>query len=93
MLPSEGQSYYCLAAAGIARSAEAYVPVGVDYCALAPTMIDDRDLGAPNYAPITLAGKTTLGVATPVYSAGRPGHGGVGETADVPGVAGRAAGA
>jgi diguanylate cyclase (GGDEF)-like protein len=72
VLPSEGRSFYCLAAAGMASSAEAYMPVGLDYCALAPTMMYDRDAGAPNYAPITLAGKTTLGVATPVYSTGAP---------------------
>jgi diguanylate cyclase (GGDEF)-like protein len=56
----------------MARSAEAFVPVGVDYCALAPTMMYDRDSGVPNYAPVTLAGRTTLGVATPVYSTGTP---------------------
>ncbi len=72
VLPSGGRSFYCLAAAGSARSAEAYMPVGLDYCALAPTMMYDRDAGAPNYAPITLAGKTTLGIATPVYSTGAP---------------------
>ena len=72
VLPSEGRSFYCLAAAGTARSAEAYMPVGLDYCALAPTMMYDRDAGAPSYAPITLAGKTTLGVSTPVYSTGAP---------------------
>jgi diguanylate cyclase (GGDEF)-like protein len=69
VLPSEGRSFYCLAAAGIARSPEAYLPVGVDWCALAPTMMYDRDAGAPNYAPITLAGRTALGIATPVYNA------------------------
>jgi diguanylate cyclase (GGDEF)-like protein len=72
VLPSEGRPFYCLAAAGIARGAEAFMPVGVNYCALAPTMMYDRDAGAPNYAPVTLAGKTTLGVATPVYSTGVP---------------------
>jgi diguanylate cyclase (GGDEF)-like protein len=72
VLPSEGRSFYCLAAAGIARSSEAFMPVGVNYCALAPTMMYDRDAGAPNHAPVTLAGKTTLGVATPVYNTGVP---------------------
>ncbi|HME03070.1 MAG TPA: sensor domain-containing diguanylate cyclase [Solirubrobacteraceae bacterium] len=72
VVPSEGRSFYCLAAAGMARGAEAYVPLGLDYCALAPTMMYDRDAGATNYAPVTLAGKTTLGVATPVYSTGAP---------------------
>ena len=72
VLPSAGQSFYCLATAGISRSTEAYLPVGLNYCALAPTMMHDRDAGVPNYAPITLAGKTTLGVSTPVYSTGTP---------------------
>ncbi len=72
VLPSEGRPYYCLASAGMARSAEAFMPVGLDYCALAPTMMYDRDAGAPNYAPVTVAGKTTLGVDTPVYSTGVP---------------------
>jgi diguanylate cyclase (GGDEF)-like protein len=74
VLPSEGRPFYCLAAAGAARSAQAYMPVSLDYCELAPTMMYDRDAGAPNYAPITLAGRTTLGVATPVYrTAAAPG--------------------
>ncbi len=72
VLPSAGHSFYCLATAGVARSAEAYLPVGLNYCALAPTMMYDRNTGVPNYAPITLAGRTTLGVSTPVYSTGTP---------------------
>jgi diguanylate cyclase (GGDEF)-like protein len=72
VLPSEGGSFYCLAVAGMARDPEAFLPVGVNWCALAPSLMYDRDHGAPNYAPITLAGKTTLGIATPVYSTGVP---------------------
>src|SRR4029077_15330281 len=72
VVPSESRPFYCLAVAGIARSPEDFLPVGVNWCALAPTLMYDRDHGAPNYAPITLAGKTTLGVATPVYSTGVP---------------------
>jgi diguanylate cyclase (GGDEF)-like protein len=70
VLPDEKRPYYCLAAAGVARSAQAYMPVGLNYCALAPTMTADRDAGLSNYAPITVADKTTLGVATPVYTTG-----------------------
>ena len=70
VLPSANQPFYCLASAGMARNAEAFMPVGLNYCALAPTLMYDRDAGEPNFAPITLAGKTTLGVATPVYSTG-----------------------
>jgi diguanylate cyclase (GGDEF)-like protein len=72
VLPDENRSFYCLATAGMARSPEAYMPVGLNYCALAPSMMFDRDEGQSNFAPITLAGKTTLGVATPVYSTGVP---------------------
>jgi diguanylate cyclase (GGDEF)-like protein len=72
VLPDESRPFYCLATAGMARSPEAYVPVGLNYCALAPSMTFDRDAGAANYAPITLAGKTTLGIATPVYRTGVP---------------------
>ncbi|HTQ69810.1 MAG TPA: sensor domain-containing diguanylate cyclase [Solirubrobacteraceae bacterium] len=72
VLPATSRPFYCLAAAGMARSAEAYMPVGLDYCSLAPTMMYDRDVGTTNYAPITVAGKTTLGVATPVYGTGAP---------------------
>ncbi len=72
VLPSANQPFYCLASAGMARNAQAYMPVGLNYCALAPTLMYDRDAGAPNFAPITLAGKTTLGVATPVYTTRTP---------------------
>jgi diguanylate cyclase (GGDEF)-like protein len=72
VLPAENQRFYCLAVAGMARDAEAFLPVGVNYCALAPTLMYDRDAGAANYAPVTIAGKTTLGVATPVYRTGTP---------------------
>ena len=72
VLRDERRSFYCLATAGMARSPEAYMPVGLNYCALAPSMMFDRDAGQANFAPITLAGKTTLGVATPVYSTGVP---------------------
>lgn len=72
VIPAENQRFYCLAVAGMARDAEAFLPVGVNYCALAPTLMYDRDAGAANYAPVTIAGKTTLGVATPVYRTGTP---------------------
>ena len=55
VLPDENRSFYCLATAGMARSPEAYMPVGLNYCALAPSMMFDRDAGQSNFAPITLA--------------------------------------
>ncbi len=72
MLPDENAKFYCLAVAGMARGPEAYVPLGLNYCALAPTMMYDRDAGAANYAPVTIGGKTSLGVAIPVYQTGPP---------------------
>lgn len=74
VLPDEHEKFYCLAVAGMARDPQAYVPLGLNYCALAPTMMYDRDAGAANYAPVTIGGKTSLGVAIPVYRTGPPPH-------------------
>jgi diguanylate cyclase (GGDEF)-like protein len=74
VVPSEKAKFFCLAVAGMARGPEAYVPLGLNYCALAPTMMYDRDSGAANYAPVTVGGKTSLGVAIPVYRTGTPPH-------------------
>jgi diguanylate cyclase (GGDEF)-like protein len=72
VLPDEHEKFYCLAVAGMARDPQAYVPLGLNYCALAPTMMYDRYAGAANYAPVTIGGKTSLGVAIPVYRTGPP---------------------
>ncbi|HTY95924.1 MAG TPA: sensor domain-containing diguanylate cyclase [Solirubrobacteraceae bacterium] len=72
VVPNENASFYCLAVAGMARGSQSYVPLGLNYCALAPTMMYDRDAGAANYAPVTIGGKTSLGVAIPVYRTGTP---------------------
>jgi len=72
VLPDEHEKFYCLATAGMARDPQAYVPLGLNYCALAPTMMYDRDAGAANYAPVTIGGKTSLGIAIPVYRTGPP---------------------
>ena len=37
--PPGRRPYYCLAVAGVARSAASYIPPGVDYCALSPQLI------------------------------------------------------
>ena len=37
--PAGRRPYYCLAVAGVARSAASYIPPGVDYCALSPQLI------------------------------------------------------
>ncbi|HEY2436755.1 MAG TPA: EAL domain-containing protein [Solirubrobacteraceae bacterium] len=70
IFPSSPRPYYCFAVAGLARSISAYLPAGLDYCALARTLIQARDSGASNYAPFVAGEATTLGVQTPVYSGG-----------------------
>jgi diguanylate cyclase (GGDEF)-like protein len=70
LFPAGERPYYCFAVAGLARNAATYIPGGVDYCALAKSLIVARDSGASNYAPFVAAKGTTLGVETPVYSDG-----------------------
>jgi len=70
VLPPGPRPYYCLAVAGRARNLNSYLPAGLDYCALAPTLIAARDSGLPSYAPFVEAGNTTLGIETPVYGGG-----------------------
>ncbi len=70
VLPPGARPYYCLAVAGRARNLNSYLPAGLDYCALAPTLIAARDSGLPSYAPFVEAGNTTLGIETPVYGGG-----------------------
>jgi len=71
IFPPGNRPYYCLAVAGLARSATTFLPAGVDYCAVAPTLITARDSGKVGYAPIAQgAGTTLLGVEAPVYRGG-----------------------
>ncbi|HTW41916.1 MAG TPA: EAL domain-containing protein [Solirubrobacteraceae bacterium] len=70
ILPPGQRPYYCFAVAGLARSAASYLPAGVDYCALAPTMITARDSGLASYAPVMGGRGTLLGLETPVYRGG-----------------------
>ncbi|MGH2865803.1 MAG: putative bifunctional diguanylate cyclase/phosphodiesterase [Solirubrobacteraceae bacterium] len=70
VLPAGKRPYYCLAVAGLARNAASYLPVGLDYCTLAPTLMSAREAGQPTYAPFTHMGITALGVETPVYQRG-----------------------
>jgi diguanylate cyclase (GGDEF)-like protein len=70
VLPAGHRRYYCLAVAGLARSAADFVPGGLDYCAVAPTLITARDSGLTGYAPFTQGDVTKLGVETPVYREG-----------------------
>ena len=68
--PAGSRPYYCFATAGLARSAESYIPAGLDYCALAPALITGRSSGLVSYAPFVDGTTTTLGVETPVYRGG-----------------------
>jgi diguanylate cyclase (GGDEF)-like protein len=70
ILPVGKRPYYCLAVAGLASDAGAYVPEGLDYCELIRPMIATRDSGLTSYAPVAEAGATGLGVGTPVYRTG-----------------------
>jgi diguanylate cyclase (GGDEF)-like protein len=70
VLPPGRRPYFCLAVAGLARSLATYLPAGLDFCALAPTLVPDRDIGQANYAPVVAGDSTTLGVSTPVYRGG-----------------------
>ncbi len=70
VLPPGKRPYYCLAVAGLARNLATFVPGGLDYCALAPSLITSRDSGLAGYAPVLAGDAATLGVETPVYRGG-----------------------
>jgi diguanylate cyclase (GGDEF)-like protein len=67
VLPAGERPFYCLAVAGLARTARSYLPGDLDYCALAPQLMTARATGVPSYAPFIAGATTTLGVETPVY--------------------------
>ncbi len=70
ILPPGKRPYYCFAVTGMARNLATYLPAGVDYCALSPQLISDREVATPLYAPVIERGATMLGVETPVYRGG-----------------------
>jgi diguanylate cyclase (GGDEF)-like protein len=70
ILPPGPRPYYCFAVSGLERSTATYLPNGVDFCALAPTLIATRDSGHSSYEPVMDGPTTTLGVETPVYRRG-----------------------
>jgi diguanylate cyclase (GGDEF)-like protein len=70
VIPAGRRPYYCLATAGLARSAASYIPAGVDYCAIAPTLFSARETGLVTYAPVRGRLGTALGIETPVYTGG-----------------------
>jgi diguanylate cyclase (GGDEF)-like protein len=70
ILPAGSRAYYCLAVAGLARDGASYIPAGMDYCALAPTLITARETGLANYAPVGKGATVSLGIQTPIYRGG-----------------------
>jgi diguanylate cyclase (GGDEF)-like protein len=70
IVPGGSRAYYCLAVAGLARDAASYIPAGMDYCAIAPTLITARSTGLANYAPVAKGRTSSLGIETPVYRGG-----------------------
>ncbi len=74
IVPPGVHPYYCLASAGVARSATSYVPAGLDYCAVAPSLESSRTSGQANFAPFSDGATTDLAVETPVYRGGLVPH-------------------
>lgn len=70
LLPEGRRPYYCLAVAGLARNLRAYLPSGLDYCAVASALESASLSGQTSYAPFKVGRTTTLGVQTPVYEGG-----------------------
>ena len=70
VLPPGKRPYYCLAVAGLARSASTVLPPGLDFCALGPSLFPARYSGLTSYAPVADGETTTLGLETPVYRGG-----------------------
>ncbi len=70
IMPPGRRPYYCFAVDGLERSLATYLPDGVDFCALAPSLIGSRVSGGALYAPVMTGPKTTLGIETPVYRGG-----------------------
>jgi diguanylate cyclase (GGDEF)-like protein len=74
LMPPGRRPYYCLAIAGEARGPAHFIPVGTDYCAIAPALLSSRDSGLASYAPFVHRGSATLGIQTPVYRGGVTPH-------------------
>ena len=70
VFPAGPRPYYCFAVAGQSRSLAAYLPTGLDYCAMASGLAEARDSGLTSYAPFKSGTMLTLGVQTPVYKGG-----------------------
>jgi diguanylate cyclase (GGDEF)-like protein len=67
--PPGRRPFYCLVVSGQERTLVDHLPAGHDYCALAPTLIETRDVGTAVYVPFPLGSEQALAVETPVYRA------------------------
>lgn len=70
--PAGARPFYCLAIAGLARSAADSPPAGRDYCAGATGLLQARDSGLSRTTVVSAAGATALEVMTPVYRGDQP---------------------
>jgi diguanylate cyclase (GGDEF)-like protein len=70
IIPPGERALYCLALAGLARSAVKHLPAGTDYCVRTPGLIALRDSGATRYAGTAISGTRALRIETPVYRGG-----------------------
>jgi diguanylate cyclase (GGDEF)-like protein len=76
VVPPGTRPFYCLASAGVARTAvTSSTPPGQDFCAdplVAAVLLAARDSGQGNYQPFESAGVTWLAIQSPVYTGGVP---------------------
>jgi diguanylate cyclase (GGDEF)-like protein len=70
IIPPGERALYCLALAGLARSAVKHLPAGTDYCVRTPGLVALRDSGASRYAGTSISGTRALRIETPVYRGG-----------------------
>jgi diguanylate cyclase (GGDEF)-like protein len=72
VVPAGERSYYCFAAAELARNPVKNPSAGLDYCTLAPGLLASRDSALSSYAPASAGRSQALGVETPVYRGNVP---------------------
>jgi diguanylate cyclase (GGDEF)-like protein len=67
VVPAGSRPYYCLAVANLVRSPAKSPPAGLDYCAVAPSLLRSRDSTLNSYTTVLVGRSKALGVMTPVY--------------------------
>jgi diguanylate cyclase (GGDEF)-like protein len=67
IVPAGQRPYYCLASAGLARSASQRPPAGLDYCATTPSLLASRETALSTSTAATAAQGAAVGLQTPVY--------------------------